>query len=163
MDQISVDRCRKLHPKLRAEAVAILCECNNLLTGKAKVRFTFTLRSFKEQALLYQQGRSLPGNIVTNAKAGSSYHNYGLAIDIALIIDGNLAVWDRNTDFDDDKKPDWMECVAVFQKYGWEWGGNWTSIKDYPHFQKTFGYHWSKLLQLHDAGKVDSEGFVVLP
>lgn len=28
-------------------------------------------------------------------------------------------------DFDGDGKADWMEVVAVFKKYGWEWGGDW--------------------------------------
>ena len=26
--------------------------------------------------------------------------------------------------------------VKIFKKYGWTWGGEWTSIKDYQHFSK---------------------------
>lgn len=26
------------------------------------------------------------------------------------------------------------EVVAIFEKYGWHWGGNWSSSKDYQHF-----------------------------
>ena len=53
-------------------------------------------------------------------------------------------------DYDEDGKADWTEVVEVFKKYGWEWGGNWSSIKDYPHFQKTFGYTWQKLLDKYN-------------
>jgi len=38
-------------------------------------------RSFEEQAALYAKGRTAPGMIATKAKAGESFHNYGLAID----------------------------------------------------------------------------------
>ena len=26
--------------------------------------------------------------------------------------------------------------VRAFLELGWEWGGNWTSFKDYQHFEK---------------------------
>lgn len=39
-------------------------------------------RSGARQDQLYAQGRTRPGEIVTNAKAGQSAHNYGLAVDI---------------------------------------------------------------------------------
>ena len=26
--------------------------------------------------------------------------------------------------------------VALFKRYGWDWGGDWTSVKDYQHFEK---------------------------
>ena len=38
-------------------------------------------RSMDEQRKLYAKGRSEPGKIVTYAKEGQSYHNYGLAFD----------------------------------------------------------------------------------
>lgn len=162
MDQISLQRIQKLHPKLREEAKQILAEAESVLGQKAKVRFTFTLRTFAEQQALYDQGRTKPGQIVTNAKPGQSLHNYGMAIDIAFVIDGKDASWDTKKDWDGDKVSDWMEVVEVFQKHGWEWGGSWRTFKDLPHFQKTFGHTWQSLKVLVDAGKVDSEGYVVI-
>lgn len=38
-------------------------------------------RSFEEQSALFAKGRTAPGRIVTKAKAGESFHNYGLAFD----------------------------------------------------------------------------------
>jgi len=38
-------------------------------------------RSYEQQAALYSLGRSAPGRIVTKARPGESYHNYGLAFD----------------------------------------------------------------------------------
>ena len=38
-------------------------------------------RTFEEQLALFAQGRTKPGRIVTKARPGESYHNYGLAFD----------------------------------------------------------------------------------
>jgi peptidoglycan L-alanyl-D-glutamate endopeptidase CwlK len=108
---------------------------------------------------LYAQGRTKAGAKVTNAKGGDSYHNYGLAIDIVLIKDGKVALWDTKSDFDGDGKSDWMECVAIFKKYGWDWGGEWKFV-DAPHFQKSFGYSIAKLKELHSRKLVDATGYV---
>lgn len=140
IDKISLDRIAKLHPKVREEVKQILEEVESRLTGKAKIRIAQGLRTIKEQDDLYAQGRTKPGPKVTNARGGSSYHNFGLAVDFVLLIDGKTASWDIRKDWDEDKVSDWMEVVEVFAKHGWAWGGNWKTLKDYPHFEKTFGY-----------------------
>ena len=144
MDSVTLNRIEQLLPSLRDEAGIIYKEICEALKGKAICRFAFTLRSFKLQDELYAQGRTKPGKIVTNAKGGQSYHNYGLAIDIVLLVDKNgdgtfeTASWQTNVDFDGDGVSDWMEVVKIFKMYGWEWGGDW-KFTDMPHFQKTFG------------------------
>ena len=158
-DQKTIDRIKLLHPKLREEAGQIYDEICNALTGRAMCRFSFTLRTFAEQDALFAQGRTKPGSVVTKAKGGLSMHNYGLAIDIVLIIDGKTASWDVKGDYDGDGKSDWMEVVTIFKQHGWEWGGDW-KFYDAPHFQKTFGKSVRDLLALHQAGKVDEHGFV---
>lgn len=118
--------------------------------SKYKMIITQGFRSMDEQARLYAQGRTAPGNIVTNARPGTSYHNYGLAVDFALVTpDDKKAVWDVKSDFDKDGKADWMEVVAEAKKLGFEWGGDWTSFKDMPHLQITFGLSIKELM----AGK----------
>lgn len=162
LDRLSVERIKKLHPKLRSEALQILTDVAGSLTGRAVCRFTYTLRTMQEQQALYNQGRTFRGPVVTNAKPGQSYHNYGMAVDFALVIDGKTASWDTKADWDSDKKADWMEVVETFKRYGWSWGGDWSTLKDLPHFEKTFGKHWRELLALHNSGNVDKEGYVII-
>ena len=140
LDKITLSRIETLHPRLRLEAKDIYIQICRCLTGSAQVRFTQTFRSSAEQNALYAQGRTTPGQIVTWAKGGQSYHNYGLAVDICLLIDGKTISWDTLKDYDGDGLSDWMECAKVFEDHGWQWGGRWTKGKtDMPHFQKTFG------------------------
>lgn len=146
-DQITLERIKLLHPKLRDEVVEIYDEISEALIGSAMCRFSYTLRTFAEQNVLFAQGRTKPGKIVTKARGGLSYHNYGMAIDIVLIINGKEASWNDKKDFDGDGNADWMEVVNIFKQYGWEWGGDW-QFKDSPHFQKTFGKSVRELLAL---------------
>lgn len=44
-------------------------------------------RSVAEQNELHAQGRTKPGKIVTNAKGGESFHNFGIAADFAFDTD----------------------------------------------------------------------------
>jgi peptidoglycan L-alanyl-D-glutamate endopeptidase CwlK len=154
-DQITIKRIQAIHPKLRGELAQIYTEISQVLTGNLGCRFVQVFRTFPEQHALYLQGRGKPGPKVTDADAGRSYHNYGLAIDFCLIEDKNNdgvvqtneIIWDRTTDIDKDKLVDWMEVVKIFLKYGWHWGA---SFKDYPHFEKSFGYPVKKLLEKYN-------------
>lgn len=157
MDKITEERIKQLHPSVRVEMAKIINECNRELTGRAQVRISEGYRTFDAQNALYAQGRTKPGKVVTNAKAGQSIHNYGLAVDIVLIIDGKTASWDIQADWDNDRKADWQECVAVFKRNGWDWGGDWKSFKDMPHFEKK-GYTWRMLF---DKTK-DQQGYIIL-
>ena len=164
MDKVTIDRIALLHPKVRQEALQIYEEICEALTGRAMCRFAFTLRTIEEQNKLFAQGRTIPGKIITKARGGHSYHNWGLAIDIVLIkdVDGDgdydKAIWDTKGDFDGDGKSDWIEVVQIFKEYGWEWGGDWKFV-DAPHFQKTFGYSIRQLLNMNAAGNVKN-GYV---
>ncbi|WP_338532555.1 M15 family metallopeptidase [Paenibacillus peoriae] len=98
------------------------------------------LRTIDEQNGLYAQGRTKSGQIVTNARGGYSYHNFGVAIDFVLLLpDGKNVSWDMQRDGDGDGIADWDEVVAEAKRIGWNWGGDWRSFKDYPHFEMTFG------------------------
>lgn len=156
MDKITLDRIELAHPALREELRKIYAEICTALTGRALCRFAYTLRTFAEQDALFAQGRTKPGKVVTNAKGGQSYHNYGLAVDIVLLVDRDkngsfeAASWETNVDFDGDGKHDWREVVDIFKRYGWEWGGDW-KFSDKPHFQKTLGQSVQQLLTRYNA------------
>lgn len=167
-DNISIERAKKLHPAVRDEVITLITEAEKKLLPNLAIRIVQGLRTIAEQNALYAKGRTAPGSIVTNAKGGSSYHNYGLAIDFAILIDkdGNGTYdelsWDIKKDNDLDGVADWLEVVKVFEAAGWEWGGKWSSIKDYPHIQKTFGHNWQTLMTRYNKKQFVSEGYVQL-
>jgi peptidoglycan LD-endopeptidase CwlK len=156
-DKVSIDRVAKLHPKIRDEVKTLIDKAEAGFPPNIAIRIVQGLRTFAEQEALYQQGRTKPGKKVTNAKPGSSFHQYGLAVDFCLLYDkdGNgsfeTVSWDVAKDFDKNGLPDWKEVVKVFEEAGYVWGGRWATIVDAPHIQKTFGYTWRQLLAKHNA------------
>lgn len=146
-----------LHPLIREEVRSLVNKANtNILTGSVKMLVTQGLRTFAEQDKLFSQKPK-----VTNAKAGQSMHNYGLAFDFCLVQNGKT-IWETAKDFDGDKVADWMEVVKLFKDAGYTWGGDFRSISDKPHFEKTLGLTWQALLIKHKAGKVDKNGYVII-
>ena len=85
-------------------------------------------RSMQEQEKLYAQGRTEPGEIVTNAKPGSSWHNFALAFDVASIDASGNIVWPNDSSF-------WSRVGQIGREVGLEWGGDFASFPDRPHFQ----------------------------
>lgn len=123
-----------LHPKVAEKA--------DILKEKAEekditIQITDGFRTDEEQDALYAQGRTESGNIVTNAKGGESYHNYGLAVDFAVEADGEV-IWDVNHDGNDNGISDWEEVAEIAKNLGFTWGGDWEEFKDYPHLQMDF-------------------------
>lgn len=165
-DKISEDRVKLLHPRIRDEVKKLIEQAELTFPPKIAIRIVQGLRTIAEQNALYAKGRSKPGPKVTNAKGGSSYHNYGLAIDFALLYDrdGNgtweTLSWDTVKDFDGDTLPDWKEVVSVFERAGYTWGGRWATLVDAPHLQKTFGYSWKQLLAKYNAGDFIEDSYV---
>ena len=88
------------------------------------------LRTAAEQNALYAQGRTAPGHIVTNARAGLSMHNYGLAVDVVPYLTGQDGAvnWSIHT-------PQYQAMVAALTAQGLIWGGSWKTLADYDHFQ----------------------------
>ena len=90
-------------------------------------------RTWKEQNDLYAKGRNKSGKIITNARGGQSYHNYGLAFDVAF----------RNFNWDPPAW-DWWEILGEEgRKVGLIWGG---SFKDYGHFEYHPNFTWRDLI-----------------
>jgi len=117
--------------KLLAQKFLGLTHANNL-----DVHITTAFRSWDEEDRLYAQGRTTPGQIVTNAKGGDSYHNWGLAFDAVPYENGRIS--------NDINK--YRKMGQLGQQVGLEWGGTFKSIVDLPHFQYTFGLNTWNLL-----------------
>lgn len=105
------------------------------------LRITEGYRSIERQNELYAQGRTTSGNIVTNAKGGESYHNFAVAFDVA----------DRKKGYD----INWELVGKIGKTLGLEWGGDWASFADRPHFQYTAGFS----LKDFQSGQVDYKKF----
>lgn len=124
-DQISINRMQQLNPVMQDKVKAFMEALEN---KGLQPRITQGLRTIAEQDALYAQGRTKPGKIVTNAKGGTSWHNYGVAIDIAFVnADGSI-----NFNVSD-------EIGVLGEAMGFEWGHRWArwGIDDRPHFQLT--------------------------
>ena len=80
---------------------------------------------------------------------GLSYHQLGLAIDINPL--HNPCIDYRTNKLEPSTAEKYLDrslteigmifpddiCVTTFKQYGFTWGGDWYSIKDYQHFEKT--------------------------
>jgi len=140
----SLEKLNLLHPKIRQAALDAYAEAVKATPADVHPVIDQTYRSFEESDKLYQQGRTTPGEIVSNSKAGQSYHNYSLALDFHLQIDGKDS-WEVDHN--------WMIVVNIFKKHGFTWGGDFAgSFKDYPHLENKLGYNWRQLLTLHNSG-----------
>lgn len=127
-----------IHPELEKRIDALIVRMKEL--GHTII-VTSGYRSIKKQNEIYAQGRSKPGKIVTKAKGGDSYHNYGLAVDLAFLVNGNIS-WAENMP--------WELLGKEGKLFGLEWGGDFKSIKDRPHFQYTKGFTTNQLFEIHN-------------
>ena len=98
---------------------------------------TSTYRDNESQNALYAQGRTAPGRIVTNAKAGQSWHNYRCAVDVVPLTNGKPN-WNV-------KDPVWQTVGQLGKQAGLEWAGDWKRFKEYPHFQYAGGLTMAQL------------------
>lgn len=95
-------------------------------------------RTYAEQTKLYNKGRKTGGDIVTNARAGYSNHNFGIAVDGGF--------FGKDGSYLDESSPNLAEKlhkkladlvkVKIPQL---EWGGDWKSFKDTPHWEVKTG------------------------
>jgi len=114
-----------LKPEFRTMVDPWLADC---AAAHIDILITCTLRTMEDQAVLYAQGRTTPGSIVTNAKPGQSAHNYGLALDIVPMIHGKPD-WSGNS-------PIWQEIANLGQARGLQWlGAPDSPFKEQAHFQ----------------------------
>ena len=157
MDELTLQRIKQAHPILRDELRKEYEYCNQKLLGKyVRLRFAYAYRTNEEQHEL-----SLKRPRVTNADGGQSIHNYGLAFDIVLLYDKDkngtfeTASWEQNED--------WRKVAEYFKSKGWEWGGDWKTFKDRPHFQKAFGFSWKSLKQRVDNNITIIDGGITYP
>ena len=111
-----------LLPEVQPYARALVTKAG---TDGITIKVISGLRTYDEQNDLYAQGRTKPGRIVTNARGGFSNHNFGIAFDVG-VFEGSQYL---------DESPKYKAVGVLGTDLGLEWGGNWKTIQDEPHFQ----------------------------
>ena len=112
--------------KERVEEFLRLCALNHI-----DLLVTSTYRDNESQQALYDQGRTKAGKVVTNAKAGDSWHNWRCAVDVVPLVNGKPN-WDGSD-------PVWTKLGELGEQAGLEWAGRWRTFKELAHFQYTGG------------------------
>ena len=122
-----------------------------------QLRVTGGLRDCSEQWALFSIGRKKdhggdwivenPKKIVTYARGGESFHNFGLALDSAFMGDDpyltKMPVKDAAIL--------WNEYGALCRENGLEWGGDWKGPKiDRPHCQRTYNLSLHTLQMIYE-------------
>ena len=123
-----------LYPAIQAQMKAFTDEAAKTMNAYINLSY----RSVAFQNRLYAQGRTTPGEKVTNAVGGLSFHNYGLAVDVVFKTPKGSWTWDV-------PRAQWFKLAAIAAKYGIEHGDR--GYEDLPHFQIVFGQKPQDLLE----------------
>jgi peptidoglycan L-alanyl-D-glutamate endopeptidase CwlK len=102
-------------------------------------------RTYAEQDALAAQRPK-----VTNAKGGQSNHNFGIAWDVGIFENGKYF---EGKPGKEDKAYVELGQLIKTNMAGVEWGGNWTSFVDKPHYQLATGKTVSQIRALLEKGK----------
>jgi peptidoglycan LD-endopeptidase CwlK len=146
-------RLEDLTSATQSAAVRALAD---LKARAVSVVVTYTLRTKEEQAALYAQGRKSLAEVnalrataglrpignaensytvtkcngirIVSGGTGISQHQLGTALDV-VPLGPRGPVWPSASD------PRWEQIAQSFKAQGFEWGGDWTSFQDLPHYQ----------------------------
>lgn len=88
-------------------------------------------RTVAQQDALYAQGRTQPGDRVTGARGGQSWHNYGLGADVVISTPQGQPSWPDDGN--------WTRYGEIAEDRGLTWGGRWRN-PDRPHVEYHPGF-----------------------
>lgn len=139
-------RLESLEPAFRLQ-VEQLIQATNAVTGRRWL-VTAGRRTMVEQRAIYAQGRTKPGKVVSNAPPGFSAHNFGLAADLAPMMEyGNQIDWEAPREM-------WKQMADIAVELGLTAGFYFRTIFDAPHVEHP---SWKEQQKLWKAGKLDVE------
>ena len=135
------EKIKTLHPEIRNATSSML---TNLKKDNVNVEISLATRTYEEQDRLYSKGRNEKGEIideskvVTYAKGGQSYHNFGLAFDVEVYNENGTKNWNKQSEA-------WQKVINEGKKQGFVAGAEWNDFPDLPHFENSFGNTQSAL------------------
>ena len=133
----------------RRQAQPVLGAFHTLFDDSFQIRRVRMIEPYRADDDLLGRKNVTSGFNCRLATGGSNWsqHAYGLAIDINPVqnpyVNGDVVLPARGRRFLDRSldEPGMVHAddvvVQAFADIGWEWGGNWTSIRDYMHFSLT--------------------------
>jgi peptidoglycan L-alanyl-D-glutamate endopeptidase CwlK len=136
-----------LHPTFKSLLIQLLDTCHD--NGLDLYLFE-GFRTFERQNELYAQGRTAPGRIVTQARAGYSMHCYGIAADLVFNTSQTASNWSWNGPYDQ-----LGDIIANNFSDSLDWAGSWTSFRELPHVQLKIDYTASQLKEVYDSSGLD--------
>ncbi len=130
-----LERLKGVHPDLSSSVQTILAAMDLLGFG---MMVTEGVRTTERQIALYAQGRTAPGDIVTdkNGTTNKSRHQvrpdgFGYAVDLAFLDNQDTKAVETYSD-----KMPWDLMGLMGEKLGLTWGGRWETPHDLPHLEK---------------------------
>jgi peptidoglycan L-alanyl-D-glutamate endopeptidase CwlK len=126
LNQSSVKRLLEVYTGLAQKIIKL-----DSLIPSVNLQVSQGLRTWADQDALYAKGRTEPGEIVTNAPGGYSWHEFGLAVDVfpADVISG-APDWNPS-------HPSWAKIIEAAPSLNLVSGSCWKYCPDYPHLQYT--------------------------
>lgn len=143
LDTPTKERLKLLYPDFAQHVVNVYSYIFD--TYGLTMRCMQGLRTYEEQDQAYAIGRTEPGKIITNAKGGYGYHNFGLAADSCFL--GNDPFLVKHSLRDKIWGDFGNKCVFETMV----WGGNF-DIKDLDHCEMSYTFRLSELRSLYEEG-----------
>ena len=137
-------RLESLEPEFRTK-IEQLIQAAQGVTGRKWI-ITDGRRTMAEQRDIYAQGRTKPGKVVSNAPAGYSAHNFGLAADLAPLMEMSSQIdWNAPRSM-------WKQMANIAVEMGLTAGYYFKTIFDAPHIEDP---QWKQQQALWKAGKIE--------
>ena len=150
-DQRTEEKIFTLIPKAQTKAREFM---RALPAGSLTYRIISGTRTYAEQDALYAIGRTVELNRkpVTNATGGRSNHNFGIAWDVGIFKDGTYYEGGKKHPEQEQAYVDLGAHIKANVK-GLDWGGDWTTFIDRPHYECRTGKSVAQVRTLLEAGK----------
>lgn len=120
--------------------------------SQAEVQILSGTRTYAEQDMLFAKRPK-----VTNARGGQSNHNFGIAVDVGIFVYGKY--YTGATRLQEKAYEDLAKLIKPALGFSGgkerllDWGGDWKSIVDKPHYELHTGKSVSQCRALLEAGK----------
>jgi peptidoglycan L-alanyl-D-glutamate endopeptidase CwlK len=123
IDERSAKNIATLQPEVQELATKLI---ETAVAAGINAKVISGSRTYAEQNEIYAKGRTKPGRVVTKARGGQSWHNFGIAFDIGIFSENGKEYYGESRDY--------KKVGEMGKALGLEWGGDWKFV-DEPHFQ----------------------------